>query len=165
MQLKIIFNYIIYIAIMMHLMNSEQQKLHAVGYKATPQRLAILAYINQCEGYFTAGELYQDLRKLCPGIGMVTIYRTLKLLFQVGMVCELQSGQNEHCYTRYKGTHHHHLVCQACARVVDVGNCDLSSLENDLAQKTGFDIREHRLEFYGLCRHCQEMSEKVLERR
>jgi len=87
---------------------------------------------------------------------MVTIYRNLKLLVQVGMVCELQSGQNEHCYTRYRGAHHHHLICQACARVIDVGSCDISSLESDLAKKTGFDIREHRLEFYGLCRHCQK---------
>lgn len=147
---------------MTNLINTEQQKLRASGYKATPQRLAILAYVNQCEGYFTAGEIYQNLRKLYPGIGMVTIYRNLKLLVQVGMVCELQSGQNEHCYTRYRGAHHHHLICQACARVIDVGSCDLSSLESDLAQKTGFDIREHRLEFYGFCRHCQKRSRKTV---
>jgi Fur family ferric uptake transcriptional regulator len=133
----------------------EQQKLHDSGYKATPQRLTILAAINLREGHFTPQQLYKWLHEQYPGIGLVTVYRSLKALTRAGLVCEVQSAHNSRRYTRRSAEHHHHLICLGCDRVVDFDHCRLLKLEEDLSKETGFAINEHRLEFYGFCRHCK----------
>lgn len=133
----------------------EWQKLHDSGYKATPQRLTILAAINEREGYFTPQQLYQWLHALYPGIGLVTVYRSLKALYRAGLVCEVQSAHNSRHYARCAAEHHHHLICLGCDRIVDFGRCGLFKLEEGLSKETGFTINEHRLEFFGFCRQCQ----------
>jgi Fe2+ or Zn2+ uptake regulation protein len=138
-------------------MNQEQsirQELKARGFKATPQRLAVLRAVAATNGYFTPQELHRQLSKQRAGIGLVTVYRTLASLAQAGLICQMESTGNTHIYTRSPGKHHHHLVCQQCARVVDFSNCDLSELADRLCRETGFAIQEHSLEFRGLCPDC-----------
>ncbi len=132
-----------------------RQRLKVSGRKATPQRLAILAAVERMKSHFTPQQLREKLHRTHPDIGLVTVYRTLKLLADSGLVCRMERAGSAQTYARRPSEHHHHLVCTSCNRVVDVSSCGLRELEKKLAAETGFAIRDHRLEFEGICRECQ----------
>ena len=129
------------------------------GYKLTPQRRAVLDSIATNHDHLTPGEIYEKARKEHTGIGLVTVYRTLDLLAELGLVCEVHSGGNCRSYImRRPEEHHHHIVCSVCGAVADFTDCDCSDLERRLSQETGFDIQGHLLEFSGRCRSCQRSA-------
>jgi Fur family ferric uptake transcriptional regulator len=136
----------------------KQRKLRGGGNKITPQRIAILKAIDGMRSQFTPQELYRKLSERAPEIGLVTVYRTLKLLAESGLVCLMGYNGRSQIYARSSERHHHHLVCAGCDRVVDISSCGLDELEKKLARETGFAIAEHHLEFTGLCRDCQAVS-------
>ena len=132
------------------------------GYKLTPQRRAVTGVIARSHSHLTPAAVYDRVCKKYPGIGLVTIYRTLELLARLGFICEVHTGDNSRSYLlRRSSGHHHHLICSSCSRVVDFTDCDLGGMENRLARQTGFRIDNHLVEFVGCCRECLEgASEK-----
>jgi len=124
------------------------------GLKATPQRLAVLAATTRAEGCFTPRGLYEVLKTTHASIGLTTVYRALEALERAGFICRIESVGDERQYARRSRAHHHHLVCEGCARVVEFGDCTLFELAGQLERETGFLIRGHSLEFHGLCRAC-----------
>jgi len=145
----------------MHASAVVRRELKSRGFKATPQRLAVLRAIAGTSGYFTPQELHGDLKKKHPGLGLVTVYRTLSMLTGAGLVCQIESTGKSHIYARRSSAHHHHLVCQACARVVDFNDCELDGLAKRLGRQTGFAIEGHNLEFQGLCRDCRPRKRAI----
>lgn len=121
-------------------------KLRGLGYKATPQRLAVL-------GALAAGQhqSMEELRGRCPGVGLVTMYRTLELLTTTGLVRRLDLGDGP----RYElaEDHHHHMICESCGGVSEFEECpvDTRSLVD-----LGFEVNAHSLEVYGRCAGCVE---------
>jgi Fur family ferric uptake transcriptional regulator len=120
-------------------------KIRGRGYKATPQRLAVLGAL--------AAEQHQSLEEIrarCPEVGLVTIYRTLDLLSEIGAVRRLDLGDGP----RYElaEDHHHHLICESCGGVSEFERCPL-----DLRRLRGvdFEISSHTLEIYGRCADCR----------
>jgi Fur family ferric uptake transcriptional regulator len=120
-------------------------KLRGRGYKATPQRLAVV-------GALAAGQHQSlaEIRERCPGVGLVTIYRTLDLFSEIGVVRRLDLGSG----ARYElaEDHHHHLICECCGAVSEFERCplDLRSLKG-----MDFEIGSHTLEIYGRCADCR----------
>jgi len=139
----------------MKLLGFERRKLHGSGRKATPQRLSILEAIDGMRAQFTPQQLYELLQKNHPNIGLVTVYRTLNLLAESGLVCRIGYCGKSQGFARRPQVHHHHLVCAGCDKVVDVSSCGLEEMEKKLASTTGFAISDHHIEFVGLCRQCQ----------
>jgi Fe2+ or Zn2+ uptake regulation protein len=139
------------------MMKAERHTIKATGHKATPQRLAILQAVNSLEGCFTPQELHQRLRGEHPSLGLVTVYRSLKLLAETGIICRIESQDKASRYARRPLSHHHHLVCAGCQRVVnfDQAERELMKVAKRLAGETGFAIQGHSLEFRGLCAACQ----------
>jgi len=132
-------------------------RLRQRGYKLTPQRQAILDVISPSREHLTPAAIHERVHTKYPGIGLVTIYRTLELLARLGLICEVHTGDSRRSYLlRRPAGHHHHLICSYCDTVVDFADCDVSELENKLSQKTGFEIESHILEFSGRCQNCQE---------
>jgi len=132
--------------------------LRRQGYKLTPQRRAVLNAIATNQDHLTHAEIFDRVRREYPGIGLVTVYRTLDILTELGLICEVHSGGNCRSYLmRRPQEHHHHLVCSDCGTVTDFTNCDLSELEQRLSRETGFQVEGHLLEFTGRCRNCQRM--------
>jgi Fur family transcriptional regulator, ferric uptake regulator len=120
-------------------------KIRGRGYKATPQRLAVLGAL--------AAEQHQTLEEIrarCPEVGLVTVYRTLDLLCEIGAVRRLDLGDGP----RYElaENHHHHLVCEVCGAVSEFEECppDLRRL-----QDVDFEVASHSLEIYGRCVVCR----------
>jgi Fur family ferric uptake transcriptional regulator len=122
-------------------------KIRGCGYRATPQRIAILAAI--------AAGRHQGLGEIkarCPQVGTVTVYRTLDLFSELGLVRRLDLGYGP----RYElaEDHHHHLICEDCGSVTEFEWCpvDLQSLPR---AGGGFEVRAHSLEVYGTCSACR----------
>jgi len=133
--------------------------LREQGYKITPQRLALLKVIASHHDHLSPDEISEIARQENPRIGRVTVYRTLELLDKLTLICQVHAPGGYRNYMMRRPTeHHHHLVCSGCGRAVDFTNCDLSNLEKELAEKTGFNIEGHLLELYGLCQDCQATS-------
>jgi Fur family ferric uptake transcriptional regulator len=89
--------------------------LRQAGYKLTPQRRAVLNAIAINQDHLTPGEIYEKVRKEHPSIGLVTVYRTLDILSELGLICEVHSGGNCRSYLmRRPQEHHHHLICADC---------------------------------------------------
>ena len=101
-------------------------------------------------------ELYHSLMKGGRKVGLTSIYRALDLFKSLGIVFQIIHGPN----VRYKlcelEEHHHHVVCKACGEVVELGFCDISEWSNRVTESTGYEVTDHQLNFYGLCRACKK---------
>ncbi len=126
------------------------------SYKLTPQRRVVIQAIASNQDHLTPTAIYERVHQHHPSIGFVTIYRTLEILAQLGLICELHAGGSCRSYTISAPGHHHHLICSNCSRVIDFTGCELGKVEQDLSSKTGFRIEGHLLEFIGLCQACQK---------
>ncbi|WP_010236008.1 MULTISPECIES: Fur family transcriptional regulator [Clostridium] len=139
-----------------------KSNLKEKGYKLTPQRRAVLDTIIKSEGqHLTAEELYELVKVDCPEIGLATVYRTVLLLEDLGVVCKLDL--NDGC-SRYELVHenenhqHHHLICTNCGKVIEVEGDLLESLEHTIEEKYKFKIKNHSVKFYGLCSDCNKLK-------
>jgi len=126
------------------------------GYKFTPQRRIVIQTVALSQDHLTPATIYERVHQEHPNIGLVTVYRTLDILAKLGLICELHAGGSCRSYTTGASEHHHHLICSNCGKVVDFSGYDLSQLEQRLSLETGFDIKDHLLEFVGLCQACQK---------
>jgi Fur family transcriptional regulator, ferric uptake regulator len=130
------------------------QKLRNAGHKVTPQRVTIIRNFIESDEMLTPAALFEKVRQLDPSIGEVTVYRTLNILAELGLVCLIHNSENTHSYISRPPGHHDHLVCSSCGKVVNFTNCNLQDLEQRLTAETGFKIEEHRLDYFGYCREC-----------
>ena len=132
--------------------------LRQSGYKLTPQRRAVIRAITSSQDHLTPTTIYQKVHQDHPNIGLVTIYRTLEILAELELVCELQAGGICRSYTISTPEHHHHLICSNCGIVIDSTGHNLSELEQSLYKESGFRIDGYLLEFFGLCQACQKAT-------
>jgi len=129
------------------------------GYKLTPQRGVVIRTIISSQDHLTPGAIHKKVYQDHPSIGLVTVYRTLEILAELELICELHAGGSCHSYTIGAPQHHHHLICSDCGRVVDFTGHNLSELEERLSKESGFRIDGRLLEFTGLCQSCQEATQ------
>jgi Fur family ferric uptake transcriptional regulator len=128
------------------------------GYKLTPQRRAIIRVIATSSDHLTPAAVYERVYQDHPHIGLVTVYRTLEILAQIGFARRIHGEGGCHSYVAALPGHRHHLVCSNCGTVIDFPGCDLSELERSLSRQTGFKIESHLLEFLGRCQDCQKKA-------
>ncbi len=124
------------------------------GHRATEPRRAVATLIAAQPGHFTAAELVAAARARRLGIGRATIFRTLDLFAELGLVERLELPTGGHAYVACEPTHHHHVVCSSCGRTVDVGDLGLADVAREVGRRTGYRIDTHRFELYGLCPVC-----------
>ena len=140
--------------------DSLKEDLKKKGYKLTPQRRSIVDAIIKNEGeHLTAEEIYDEVKLTCPEIGLATVYRTILLLEEIGVIykLDLNAGCSRYELAHEHETHrHHHLVCNSCGRVLEVHGDLLEELEKDIEKKYGFKISDHMVKFFGICKECSE---------
>lgn len=128
------------------------------GYKLTPQRRSILDEIIKNEGsHLTTEEIYDLVKVTCPEIGLATVYRTVQLLEEMGVLykLDLDDGCSRYELCDEDESHqHHHLICQNCGKVIEVEGDLLEELEQGIEKKYNFKIKNHSLKFYGICDNC-----------
>lgn len=135
-------------------------KLKARGYRATPQRVALLKIIAVSEGHPSATQLHKRMRQQFPTTTLATVYKTLTLLKEMGEVLELEFSGAANRYDGNKPYPHPHLLCVKCRRIIDPEIDLLSHLPAQVAQVTGYQIVGQRFDLYGVCPECQRKSEK-----
>ena len=129
--------------------------LDKAGFRRTEQRRLIGELIAARAGHFTAADLAAEASSRGLGLGRATIFRSLEVLLQMGLVERIDLPGGAHAYVGCAPRHHHHAVCSRCGTVVDFEDRELASVVTDVARRTGFRIDTHRLELFGLCPTCQ----------
>ncbi|NLM69292.1 MAG: transcriptional repressor [Firmicutes bacterium] len=130
--------------------------------RKTKQREVILSVLRSTKCHPTADWIYQEVRKELPNVSLGTIYRNLKALTEMGEILELSYGST---YSRFDGNpdNHYHFVCEECGKVYDVDIPVNNEIDTQLEDKYGVKVNLHRLEFYGTCRECLDLSERKQE--
>jgi Fur family ferric uptake transcriptional regulator len=137
-----------------------EQTLHfltARGQRMTEPRRQVVEAAQKRDGPFTADDLLQELRDSGADVGRATIFRTLDLLVQHGVLDRLHQPQGCHRYVVALDAerHHHHLICSDCGTVVQFEECNVGPLLTELGRQNGFRISGHWLEVFGTCAACQ----------
>ena len=129
------------------------------GLKSTRQRERIVRAFFDAKRHLSAEELHHRIRAEDPGIGLVTVYRTLKLLREAGLATGRQFGDT---YTRFDPNPtdrpHDHLICTRCGKIQEFADANLHALREKVARSRGFAVTEHKLELYGFCRDCARLN-------
>jgi Fur family ferric uptake transcriptional regulator len=129
--------------------------LAGVGVRPTRQRLVVLTELMGERNDVTAQELHERLRARGERLGLATVYRTLGLLADEGVIDSLSHHPGELCYRWCGEGHHHHLVCSSCHQVVELEDCELEPWLERIAGEHDFVTTGHRLEVSGLCAGCR----------
>ena len=130
--------------------------MSSTGVRATRQRAAISALLENLDDFRSAQELHDELRRRGEGIGLTTVYRTLQSLAANGLVDTLRTDTGESVYRRCSNDHHHHLVCRACGSTVEIQGGDVESWAAEMAHAHGFSDVSHTIEIFGICGACAE---------
>lgn len=124
--------------------------------RTTRQREAISAELDAAEGFLSAQELHEALRRAGSRVGIATVYRALQWLAASGDVDVLRSERGEVLYRRCrKDVHHHHLVCRRCARSVEVESPEVEQWAARVARRHRFTASTHTVEVFGVCPDCR----------
>jgi Fur family peroxide stress response transcriptional regulator len=137
-----------------------QAKLKESGYRATPQRVALLEIIAASTGHPSATQIYEQMHRSFPTTTLATVYKTLTLLKEMGEVLELEFSGAENRYDGHKPYPHLHLICMKCRRIIDPEVAPLGHVSTQVAKTTGYQIVGQRFELYGVCPQCQTAREK-----
>jgi Fur family ferric uptake transcriptional regulator len=125
----------------------------------TTQREQVAEALFAAGGHLSVEDVEQLLRGRDLHVGKATIYRTLDLLADSGMIVERDFGEGFRRYERVPGhPHHEHLICLRCGKVVEFQNDRLERMKSLIADEYGFQHLHHRLEIYGVCRECQQRA-------
>jgi len=126
------------------------------GLKHSSKRLTIVESILTSKKHLTAEELYTKVKKTDKSIGIATVYRTIKLLADCGLVRELRFKDETPSYEPVLGQYHHgHLVCLKCGEIKEVSDTKTEELQSKLAKENGYDLQSYRLDLFGICPKCK----------
>jgi len=136
--------------------------LRTAGYKATGPRLAVLGLFRAARNPLSAQEILATLPR-STGIDQATVYRTIKSLKAKGLIKQIDLRHNHAHYELANIAEHHHLICLRCGRMEDVDQCGVEPLQAAVLKnaKHFAEIREHALEFYGVCKACAAKKESA----
>ena len=134
------------------------ETVRASGLRVTPQRRAILRVLIEERSHLTAQEVYERLRPLFPELSLDTVYRTLRTLAGMGIVCQshLQTRHANRFSLALERHHHHHLICLDCGESIEFQDCALPAALSRLAERYDFVPTGHAFEVYGYCARCRD---------
>ncbi len=133
------------------------EKYRDIGLKLTPQRLAILQYLEGNKEHPSAEDIYRAVHRKYPTMSLATVYSTLSALKDRGSVLELTLDPDKRRYDPDTGLHNH-LICISCRRIIDIPRAYRIDLPESARQ--GFAITESHVEFYGFCPGCKKTNNK-----
>ncbi len=134
------------------------QRLELRGHRITASRRRVLEALVAAPAHFTV----DDVLRSVPDVGRATVFRTMKLLQDLNVVCRVLMEDGSLHYRLSTRGHHHHLVCRSCGRVEDFSTCDVSAVIDQLAQATEYQIEGHWLEVYGRCSACRAAEQAAV---
>jgi Fur family transcriptional regulator, ferric uptake regulator len=128
------------------------------GCRLTEPRRAVVETLEANMRALTPVEVYETARKQCPGLGLVSVYRTLEILEQLGLVQRVHQTKSCQAFVKAGDGHQHLLVCQNCGKAILFEGDKLDPLFKSISTATGFQIESHWLQVFGLCKACRSDS-------
>ena len=129
------------------------ERLRASGHRLTPQRELVLAAVDTL-GHATPDEVYAEVRRHSSSINLSTVYRTLELLDELGLIRHAHLTDRAPTYHSARGHEHAHLVCRSCRTVISIGRDDIEQALGPLAAAHGFQPDYGHLTVFGTCASC-----------
>ena len=134
--------------------------LHATRRRVTEQRRLLLEIIRAHGEHLDADQIYALARQQNPRLSLSTVYRTLSLLRDLGLVDEVHLGEDHHHYELKPAAAHHHLICRVCGRVTEFSTFLADELAASVGAEYGYDVQEVRIDLMGLCAQCRDAQEQ-----
>jgi Fe2+ or Zn2+ uptake regulation protein len=141
---------------MKDLVASSERQLRVAGKRITPQRRLVLRILAGASGHLDAQEIYDRARSQDSRLSLATVYRTLSMLKEVGVVHELHLDDEHHHYELAAKEEHSHLVCLSCGRIIEVDSAAFSDVASVVGQAHGFKVATAQVELAGYCQWCTE---------
>jgi len=132
------------------------EKLRTRGHRITPQRLAILKVLVASEAHPSVDQVYDQVKAAFPTTSLATVYKTVSIVKAMGEALELEFSQGSNRYDGKKPYPHPHVICTQCQKIIDYETVEIDAMVTKIKQATGFEIDNHRLDFYGICTTCQK---------
>lgn len=143
-----------------------QDRFEHMGARITAPREVVLDILHETDDHVSAADVYIKAHAINPSIGLTTVYRTLDMLTQMGIVQKFDFGDGKARYELVNNPggkkHHHHLVCRKCGAIVDYSEFIEDEVEfidktqKKLSKKYDFDITDHAIHFFGFCSRCRK---------
>ncbi|MEJ2182683.1 MAG: transcriptional repressor [Nitrospirota bacterium] len=133
--------------------------IHAKGLRYTPEREAIAREVFRRKGHFDPEELHQALRREGHKVSRASVYRTLPLMMEAGILEQVEMTDKHAHYERVMGREHHdHMLCVSCGRVIEFYSEEMEKLQERLCEEEGFQGASHTLEIKGYCSRCRKKA-------
>src|ERR1041385_3331540 len=128
--------------------------------RLTSQRVAIIDTVFGTEEHFTAEQLLEWSRARDKSVSRATVYRTLPLLTESGLVREMDFGKEHKFYDPNYAEHpnHNHIICQDCDKIVEFESDKIERLENEISKRLGFSVKTHRLQITANCEEFRKLG-------
>lgn len=140
-------------------LNRVESHLNTKGLKRTSQRNLIMNKILSRGGHLSAEDLFSDLKASHHSIGLATIYRTLKVLKEAGVLEEHSFIEGKSLFElSFPDCHHDHLVCLSCQKVIEFLDEKIEERQKEIAVKNNFTLAKHTMNLFGFCQSCQKST-------
>src|SRR5213595_4080323 len=128
--------------------------------RLTSQRQAIIESVFSTDEHFTAEQLLEWSRRRDKSVSRATVYRTLPLLTESGLVREMDFGKDYKFYDPNYADHpnHSHIICQDCERIVEFESDKIERLENEMSHRLGFEVKSQRLQITASCQELKKLG-------
>jgi len=130
--------------------------LHEKGLRYTPEREEIVEEVFSNDRHFDADELYLKMKMKNRNVSRATVYRCLNLLEECDFVVKTRFGERHSHYENIVNrTHHDHLICTKCGRIVEFCDDIIEQRQREVCRKHDYELHNHKLQIFGLCPHCR----------
>jgi Fur family transcriptional regulator, ferric uptake regulator len=136
-------------------------RLRAAGQRVTPQRLMILGAFAHPGEHLTAEQVFARVERLTPALNRSTVYRTLELFRDLGLISETDLGGGVRQYELLDDGRHHHLICRACGEMIELDDALLEPLRDRIRDRYGFAAGIDHLALFGWCAVCEAERRKA----
>lgn len=126
------------------------ERCEAAGLRMTEQRRVVAQVLQESKDHPDVEELYARASKVDAGISLATVYRTVKLFEETGILERLEFGDGRSRYEDAEREHHDHLIDINTGKVIEFVDPDIEALQEKIAAKLGYELRGHKLELYGV---------------
>jgi Fur family ferric uptake transcriptional regulator len=133
-----------------------EERLSGAGRRITAPRRAVMAVLQEADVPLSPQEICERGGAVHPTLGLTTVYRTVALLAQLGVVRRVHRSDGCHGYVATSPGHRHHVLCEMCGRAAEFpGSEDLTALIRQVERSTAFRVEAHLLQLFGMCPDCQ----------
>ncbi len=133
--------------------------LKSGSYRITPERFIIMEAVMNFDGHFDADELFFQVKTSGQKVSRATVYNTLDLLQDCGLISKYRFGENHSRYEKAFGRpHHHHLICLECGDIIEFVNDRIEKIQKEVSDENLFKVQTSTLQIFGICSKCQRIK-------